>query len=201
MIIAASSGFFLGLSLILAIGAQNVMVLRQGLLRQHVFIVCLICALSDALLIHVGVFGMSSIAQSAPMLATAMRYFGAAFLFAYALLRFRAAWIGGESLAVTNNSSSKKRVVLTALALTWLNPHVYLDTVLLLGSIGNQYTDQRAIFALGATLASFIFFFSLGYSAQLLRPWLAQPRTWRIIEFVIGLFMLYIAISLLFNHP
>ncbi|WP_409202305.1 LysE/ArgO family amino acid transporter [Suttonella sp. R2A3] len=197
---AASSGFFLGLSLIFAIGAQNVMVLRQGLLHQHVFLVCLICAISDALLIHVGVFGMSAIAEFAPSLATLMRYFGAIFLLLYALLRFRAAWLGGEALLVSGKTSSKKRIILIALALTWLNPHVYLDTVLLLGSVANQFSDQRMAFALGATLASFVFFFSLGYGARLLRPLLAQPRTWRIIEVIIGLFMLYIAFSLLVNN-
>ncbi|MBV7434399.1 LysE/ArgO family amino acid transporter [Cardiobacteriaceae bacterium TAE3-ERU3] len=202
MIHALINGFLFGFSLILAIGAQNVMVLRQGLLMQHVFIVCLLCALSDALLIQVGVFGMATIAKYAPAVASVMTWLGAAFLFAYGVLRWKAAFSGSSALNLdVNQQPSRKRVILTALALTWLNPHVYLDTVLLLGTVANDFAPYRAQFAIGATTASFVFFFTLGYGARLLRPALSKPRTWQVLEFAIGLFMFYLAAQLLLSQP
>ncbi|SFE91770.1 L-lysine exporter family protein LysE/ArgO [Sulfitobacter brevis] len=190
-------GFALSLTLILAIGAQNAFVLRQGLRRAHVFWVCLTCALSDAILIAAGVAGFGALAEAMPWFETAMRYGGAGFLIWYGWQNARAAWKGGEALKTGGASTlSLKRTILTLLALTWLNPHVYLDTLVLLGSISAQYPDRLA-FGSGAVLASFVFFFSLGYGARLLDPVFANPRSWQILDGLIALTMWAIALKLL----
>lgn len=189
-------GFALGLSLILAIGAQNAFVLRQGLRREHVFWVCLTCALSDALLIAAGVAGFGALATSLPWFETVMRFGGAAFLVCYGLLSFRRVWRGGSALqAATTPGASLSTALLTVLAFTWLNPHVYLDTVVLIGSVSAQYGDRLG-FALGAMTASFVFFFGLGYGARLLAPLFARPRAWQILDALIGAVMWMIAIKL-----
>ncbi|GGG65879.1 amino acid transporter [Salipiger pallidus] len=190
------AGLGLGLSLILAIGAQNAFVLRQGLARSHVFAVCLVCALSDALLILAGVTGFGSLSQAAPWFETAMRWFGAAFLLWYGARSFLAAWRGGESLKAGASAGSLRQAVLTCLALTWLNPHVYLDTVVLLGSVSAQY-DHQAGFAAGAMAGSFLFFFTLGYGARLLAPVFARPRAWQMLDAGIGVVMWAIAAKLI----
>ncbi|MEO0423374.1 MAG: LysE/ArgO family amino acid transporter, partial [Pseudomonadota bacterium] len=155
-------GFFLSLSLIVAIGAQNAFVLRQGLRRAHVFWVCLTCALSDAILIVCGVAGFGALAEAVPWFEPVMRYGGAAFLLWYGWRNARSAWRGGAVLELDGEDGQPLReAMLTVLALTWLNPHVYLDTVVLIGSISSQY-DSRLLFGIGATLASFAFFFALG---------------------------------------
>lgn len=192
----ALAGFALGFSLILAIGAQNAFVLRQGLLRSHVLPLVLVCAISDALLIAAGVAGFGALAQAVPGLEWGMRLFGAAFLIWYGLRTLKSAWEGGQSMQAGQAAGSLQAAVLTCLALTWLNPHVYLDTVVLLGSISSQY-DDRLSFALGATSASFVFFFSLGYGARALAPFFARPGAWRVLDLVIGLTMLAIAAKLL----
>jgi len=190
-------GFALSLSLILAIGAQNAFVLRQGLRRSHVFWVCLTCALSDALLILMGVAGFGALARVFPWFEPVMRYGGAAFLFWYGARNFLLAWQGGTALEDTaQNGHSLRRVLLTVLALTWFNPHVYLDTVVLLGSISAQY-DNPIAFGAGATLASFSFFFALGYGARLLAPFFANPRSWQVLDVIIGLTMWAIAVKLI----
>jgi L-lysine exporter family protein LysE/ArgO len=190
-------GFLLSLTLILAIGAQNAFVLRQGLRRSHVFWVCLTCALSDALLIAAGVAGFGALAEAAPWFETVMRYGGAAFLIWYGFLNARAAWRGGGRLEVEGQGAqSLRRAILTLLALTWLNPHVYLDTLVLLGSISAQYPDRLA-FGIGATSASFVFFFALGYGARLLSPVFARPRSWQVLDALIALTMWAIAAKLL----
>ncbi len=190
-------GFFLGLSLILAIGAQNAFVLKQGLKGQHVFWVCFICALSDALLISLGVFALSIVESVIPQFATVARYFGAAFLFFYGCKSFLSAYKQRNSLEPEGDkAASLGTAILICLALTWLNPHVYLDTVVLLGSISLQYDDQSYLFGIGAIIASFVFFFSLGYGARALRPLFAKPITWVILEVIIGLVMWAIALSL-----
>jgi len=190
-------GFALGLTLILAIGAQNAFVLRQGLRWEHVFWVCLTCALSDALLIAGGVGGFGTLAQVVPWFEPVMRYGGAAFLIWYGWLNARAAWRGGSALAVDGRAvPSLRAALLTVLALTWLNPHVYLDTVVLLGSISAQYPDRLA-FGLGAVTASFCFFFGLGYGARLIRPVFANPRSWQVLDGLIALTMWGIAAKLL----
>jgi L-lysine exporter family protein LysE/ArgO len=191
------AGFSLGISLILAIGAQNAFVLKQGLKRQHVFVVCLICALSDALLISAGVAGFGAIVKQFPLIEQVSRYAGAVFLLIYSILSFKSAFTTEHSMQTDGKEvGSALTAVLTCLAFTWLNPHVYLDTVVLLGSISTQYEGQQLSFALGAVIGSFIFFFSLGYGARLLIPIFKNPNAWKILECLIGLVMLALAISL-----
>lgn len=191
-------GFLLSLSLILAIGAQNAFVLRQGLKGQHVFWVCFICAFSDALLISLGVFGLGAVEAIVPEFATIARYFGAVFLFFYGGKSFLSAYKQRNSLEPeSDRATSLSAAVLTCIALTWLNPHVYLDTVVLLGSISLQYGEQSHLFGIGAIVGSFVFFFTLGYGASFLRPLFAKPDTWVALEIVIGLVMWAIAISLI----
>jgi L-lysine exporter family protein LysE/ArgO len=194
---AAFAGFFTGLSLIVAIGAQNAFVLRQGIKGEHVAAVVAICALSDALLIALGVGGFGRLLLLAPWLAEAMRWAGAAFLFFYGALRFRAAWSGGEALLPANAKPvPAAQVLATCLMFTWANPHVYLDTVVLLGSISAQYAPHTTPFGIGAVVASITFFSALGFGARLLAPVFASARAWVILESVIGLTMWTIALTL-----
>ncbi|MEP1963546.1 LysE/ArgO family amino acid transporter [Tateyamaria sp.] len=191
-------GFFLSLSLILAIGAQNAFVLRQGIRRAHVFWVCLTCGLADAALIAGGVAGFGALAQALPWFEPVMRYGGAAFLLWYGWKNARSAWRGGAVLEVGGtDTQSLRSVILTLLALTFLNPHVYLDTVVLIGSISSQY-DDRLLFGIGAVLASFVFFFALGYGARLLAPLFANPRAWQVLDGIIAATMWAIALKLLY---
>ncbi len=194
----AASGFALGLSLILAIGAQNAFVLRQGLRRAHVFAVCLACAASDALLIGVGVAGFGWLMQSAPWIGPVMTWGGAAFLVVYGALSLARAFGPPEALEARNGGAGSLRAaLLTCLALTWLNPHVYLDTVVLLGSVSTQY-DNRLAFGLGAMTASFSFFFALGYGARGLAPLFARPLAWRLLDVAVAGIMWAIAAKLVF---
>jgi L-lysine exporter family protein LysE/ArgO len=194
---ALLSGFLLGLSLIVAIGAQNAFVLRQGLRREHVFAVCLACALSDAVLITIGVAGLGAIGVAIPWIEPVMRYGGALFLAAYGLRSFRAALVNHGALTSSQaDGLGLARTLATCLAFTWLNPHVYLDTVVLLGSISTQYAGDKLAFGAGATTASFLFFFSLGYGARLLRPMFAKPGAWRILDGLIGMTMCGLALKL-----
>ncbi|MGH1415928.1 MAG: LysE/ArgO family amino acid transporter [Pelagimonas sp.] len=190
------AGFALGFTLILAIGAQNAFVLRQGLMRQHVLAVVLVCGISDAVLIAAGVAGFGALAQAVPGLEWGMRVFGAAFLMWYGLRTLWGAWKGGHVMQAGEKAGSLRLAVLTCLALTWLNPHVYLDTVVLLGSVSAQYEDRLG-FGLGAASASFVFFFSLGYGARLLAPVFAKPSAWRVLDLGVGVTMLLIAVGLL----
>lgn len=197
MLSAFVPGFLLGLSLIVAIGAQNAFVLRQGLRGEHILAVCLACAVSDAALILVGVGGFAQASAWAPWLETTTRYAGAAFLFAYGLRSFWAAARSGNALTPAAAVPAGLGATLAmCLALTWLNPHVYLDTVVLLGSVSTQFAAGKYAFALGAMAASFLFFFSLGYGARLLRPVFAQPGAWRVLEVTIGVVMWMIAATL-----
>ncbi|MEO8529704.1 MAG: LysE/ArgO family amino acid transporter [Deltaproteobacteria bacterium] len=195
---AALAGFALGLSLIIAIGAQNAFVLRHGIRGTHVFAICLTCAASDAVLIAIGVGGFGKLIETLPWLDLAMRLLGSAFLIWYGLKHLRSAWQGGHHLDPSGNGDkSLKSALLTCLALTWLNPHVYVDTVGLIGSVSTHYEGQAMQFALGAITASFVFFFALGYGAGLLRPWFARPRSWQILDGLIALTMFAIAAKLL----
>ncbi|MFA3918116.1 LysE/ArgO family amino acid transporter [Ruegeria hyattellae] len=197
MVASFIPGFFLGFSLILAIGAQNAFVLRQGLRHTHVFAVCLTCAISDALLIAAGVAGFGALATAVPWFEPLMRYGGAAFLIVYGARSFQAAWRGGEALQTRNGAGAGLGATLaTLLALTWLNPHVYLDTVVLIGSVSAQYPD-RLSFGLGAVTSSFVFFYSLGYGARLLAPLFARPRAWQVLDVLIGVVMWAIAAKLI----
>jgi len=191
------AGFSLGLSLILAIGAQNAFVLKHGLKKQHVFLVCFICAFSDALLIMAGVSGFGVIIKAYPSIEIFARYGGAAFLVVYAIKSFISAIRQSHALDPSSEvPATISKTVLTCLAFTWLNPHVYLDTVVLLGSISTQYETTKLLFGGGAVMASFVFFFSLGYGARVLIPVFHKPVSWKVLEFVVGLMMLSIAVSL-----
>ena len=193
------SGMVFGLSLMVVIGAQNAFILKQGLRQEHVFILCLICAFSDALLINFGVFWFSLIANKLPVVEPIARYGGAIFLFFYGANSFWAAIKSNDTLTAGELSkTSLTAAVLTCLTLTWLNPHVYLDTFVLLGSISTQYPNEKYQFALGASSASFMLFFTLGYAARFLAPIFKKPMAWKILEFIIGCVMWMIAFSLVF---
>nr|WP_017201510.1 LysE/ArgO family amino acid transporter [Microbacterium barkeri] len=197
------AGLGLGLSLIVAIGAQNVFVLRQGIRREHVLAVVAVCALSDAALIAAGVAGLGYVLTAAPWLVVVARWAGAAFLLAYGVL-VEAVDTADEPAAVASTTSASGTltrtrlapVVLTTLALTWLNPHVYLDTVLMLGSIAATHGEERWLFAGGAIAASILWFTALGFGARYLGRWLRTPRSWRILDAVIAVVMIAIAVSL-----
>ena len=231
------AGIGLGLSLIVAIGAQNLFVLRQGIRREHVLAVAAICALSDLALIVVGVSGVGAVMQAVPWLVDVIRWAGAAFLVAYGLLAARRAIRpSGVALDASGGADAPGRAdagagtpaasdgpgasgtatatlartatarsgllaaVLTCLALTWLNPHVYLDTVFLLGSVANTHGDGRWAFAAGAGLASIAWFFGLAYGARLLGGVLASPRAWRVLDAVIAIVMIVLGVSLVLPH-
>lgn len=194
---AALTGFGTGLGLILAIGSQNAFVLRQGLRGEHVLAVCLVCALSDAVLVTLGVSGFQQVVARVDWIEPVFRWLGAAFLAVYGTQRLWAAWRGTQSLAPAGDGAeSLGRALASCLAFTWLNPHVWLDTVFLLGAVSTRYPGQGLAFALGAVTASFVFFFALGYGAALLRPLFARPGAWRVLDGLVGLMMWAIAVQL-----
>ncbi len=199
MTAAALTGFFTGLSLILAIGAQNAFVLRQGLLRQHVFPLALFCAASDALLITAGVAGFGVLTARWPGLPVVMSLGGAAFLIGYGLIRLVAAWRGGHALENGQQAGSLRRTLAIAAAFTWLNPHVYLDTLGLIGAVSTGFApgDERLAFGIGAVTASFVFFFGLAYGARLIAPVMRSEAAWRVLDAAIGVTMLTIAAKLI----
>lgn len=187
------TGFLTMLTLIVAIGAQNAFVLRTGLTRHHVGLVVLVCALSDAVLVVAGVLGVGGVVTSHPGLLTWVRWIGAAYLVGYGLSCLRNAR-HPKSLAAAAETPARRGVLSTVLALTWLNPHVYLDTVLLVGSLANQHPGSgRWWFAAGAIGASMLWFTALGYGARLLAPLFARPRTWQLLDVAIALVMFAIA--------
>jgi L-lysine exporter family protein LysE/ArgO len=196
---ASTTGFLTSFALILAIGAQNAFVLKQGIMRSHVFWVCLTCAVSDALLITAGVVGFGIVVTQYPSLPGIMSLGGAAFLTFYGLTRFIAAYKGGDQMTLSSKPAPLGATILICLSLTWLNPHVYLDTLGLVGAVSTQFTDQaqKIAFGIGAVAASFVFFFSLGYGARFLAPIMQTPRTWQILDVLIGLLMWYLAYGLL----
>ncbi|MCC3292242.1 LysE/ArgO family amino acid transporter [Arthrobacter sp. zg-Y1110] len=190
-----ATGMVTGLGLIVAIGAQNAFVLRQGLRREHIGAVVALCIISDALLIFGGTAGIGALVSRFPAVLEILRWAGAAYL----------TWWGIRSLISAARPSvleaqaprAKGNVILTTLALTFLNPHVYLDTVVLLGSLANQYgSDTRWIFAAGAVVGSLIWFTALGYGARSLSTVLNRPRTWQIVDLLIGVVMLVLAVRL-----
>jgi L-lysine exporter family protein LysE/ArgO len=239
------AGLGLGFSLIIAIGAQNLFVLRQGLRREHVLAVAAICAISDAALIALGVSGIGLVLEAVPWLVDVVRWAGALFLVTYGVLAARRAWkptgaalastdgpdagidagaeparrsgapttgstraigehdvrVRGANVETTSPTPTPARtrllpVILTCLALTWLNPHVYLDTVFLLGTVSSTHGDARWLFAAGAMAASVIWFFGLAFGARLLSRWLSTPRAWRILDGVIAVVMIALGVSL-----
>ena len=194
---AALAGLGLGLSLIVAIGAQNAFVLRQGLRREHVLIVVVVCAASDAILITAGVAGLGVLIQQAGWILVVVRIAGAAFLTWYGIGAARLA-LKPQAFETAEGGDRMTWVaaLTTVLALTWLNPHVYLDTVVLLGSIGGTYGDARWWFAIGATIGSIVWFTALGFGSRALRPLFAKPVAWRVLDALIAMVMFAIAISL-----
>lgn len=201
MIAAGLTGFGTGLSLILPIGAQNALVLRQGLLRAHVFWVCLVCSFSDAALIVAGVQGFGAITTRFPAFVTVLTWGGAAFLLVYGFLRFVSAYKGSVGLEPGQTTQSLRSAILTCLAFTWLNPHVYLDTLGLIGAISTNFDGPfRTSFMLGAVVASFTFFFALGYGARALAPVITSPRAWVFIDIAIGTLMWTLAVGLLVSQ-
>ena len=200
MFLALIQGYLTSFSLILAIGSQNAFVLRQGIRREHVLAGVAVCAISDAVLISFGVAGFGAVAAALPWLVPAMRWFGAAFLAWYGLQRFLAARKGGEALMpAADKPTPLSKVLLTCVVLTWANPHVYLDTMVLIGSISTHYVPFEGAFGVGAAAASLSFFALLGFGARLLAPLFATPRAWVVLECVVGLTMWIIAASLAFG--
>ncbi|MFF2113027.1 LysE/ArgO family amino acid transporter [Rhodococcus koreensis] len=197
-LLTAAAGFGTGLSLIVAIGAQNAFVLRQGIVRRHVLPVVVLCAVSDVALIAVGISGIGAVLAHAPAAVTVIRWAGAAFLVSYAVLAARRALRPGTLDATMEvGSATLATSILTCLALTWLNPHVYLDTVLMLGSVANNQGDSwRWLFGLGAATASVIWFLALGYGAQFLHRVFARPNAWRVLDAGIAALMLALGITL-----
>ncbi|MGL4232746.1 MAG: LysE/ArgO family amino acid transporter [Casimicrobium sp.] len=195
-------GFVTCAALIIAIGAQNAFVLRQGIKREHVFVVALMCSLSDAFLVSLGVAGLGTLVRQNPVLLSIAKYGGAAFLFVYGFFAAKRAWRpGSEGLSINGGQvapTSLKKTILACLAFTYLNPHCYLDTVVLMGSLSAQFEgDLRWLFAIGAVSASFVWFFSLAYGARLLAPAFAKPSAWRVLDAMIAVVMWGIALSLL----
>lgn len=196
--IAFLPGFFAGLSLIVAIGAQNAFVIRQGLTRQHVFVVVAICALADAALIALGIAGLGAIIQGLPWLLEVIRWFGVAYLTWFGIKSVRSAF-KNEVMDVTGGqTNSLAKVVTSVLGFTLLNPHVYLDTVILLGSISNQFADNRWAFGFGAMLASVVWFSSIGFGAKAASRFMSKPVFWRVLDSLIAVVMFSIALYLAF---
>ncbi|NWF32303.1 amino acid transporter [Stenotrophomonas sp. SAM-B] len=196
---AAVSGFIAAAGLIIAIGAQNAFVLRQGLQQRHVGLVVLVCMMGDIVLIIAGVAGIGALVQQWPWLLQLLRFGGAAFLAIYGLLAARRAITGGGELAPANAAKQHWRLVLlTALAFTFLNPHVYLDTMVLLGSLSTRYpVETRWAFAVGACCASTAWFSALGFGARLLRPVFRNPKAWRVLDTIMAIFMFALSLLLL----
>lgn len=194
----AAAGFGTGLSLIVAIGAQNAFVLRQGIRRDAVLAVVGICALSDALLITLGVAGVGAVVVAWPGVLTAVAWIGGAFLLCYGALAARRVFRPGGALSTDGDASgSRRRAVLTCLAMTWLNPHVYLDTVFLLGTVAADRGPMRWTFGLGAVLASLCWFAALGFGARLLSRHLAKPGAWRVLDGLVAATMIGLGATLI----
>ena len=194
--IALIPGFFTGLSLIVAIGAQNAFVIRQGLLRSHVLLVVIVCSVSDALLIVLGTGGLGKVVQSNPDLLTFIRWFGVVYLTWFGIKSLRSAFKENQLLATGQAEVSWKRILTTILALTYLNPHVYLDTVIFVGSIANQFEGDKWFFALGASIASVVWFSTIGFGARAASHLMSKPIFWRILDISIALIMFSIALTL-----
>ena len=192
------AGFALSLSLILAIGAQNAFVLRQGIRRAHVGLVVATCILSEAILIFSGVAGFGALLERFPAIGPITRWGGAAFVLGYGLLSLkRAVWTKDALIAAENQAQTAKSALVTCLALTWLNPHVYLDTLVLIGAVAAQYGPDRWLFGWGALAASAVFFVLLGYGARALRTFFAKPTAWRILDAGVGVLMIALAIAII----
>ena len=192
-----ATGLGAGLALIIAIGAQNAFVLRQGIRGEHVTLVVLVCMLSDIILIVGGIYGIGAVITAVPAVVVFIRLAGAAFLVVYGLLAAKRAFRPGTlSAGAQQGNLPKKAALMTVLTLTWLNPHVYLDTVLLLGTLANQHGELRWWFGAGAALGSVLWFSALGYGARLLRPVFAKPGAWRVLDGLIAAVMLLLGVKM-----
>ncbi len=192
------AGLATGLALIVAIGSQNAFVLRCGIRREHVLPIVLFCAASDALLIAAGVGGAGALLRGNALLLDITRYGGALFLASYGMLAARRAWVGGHLQAGNHSTGSLRTALAACFAFTFLNPHVYLDTVVLLGTVASQRGETgRWVFGAGAMCGSLLWFSALGFGARLLAPWFEKPLAWRILDCLIALVMLALAASLL----
>lgn len=196
--IAFLPGLLTGLSLIIAIGAQNAFVIRQGLAKSHVRLVVVICAASDALLIFLGTGGLGAVIQSQPRALEIIRWFGVAYLTFFGLNTLRKVFRTGALNIEGETSISRKAAIASVLGFTFLNPHVYLDTVILLGSISNQFQSDRWYFALGAAIASVIWFSALGFGARAASRFMTRPIFWKVLDFIIANVMFAVAIFLIF---
>ncbi len=194
-------GFLISITLIFALGPQNVFVLRQGLMKKHVFISCLVCALSDALLIGAGVLGVGSFISEIEEIQIWIAIMASLFLIAYGIMRIKSALYPVGMEIDEDGLSDVKSTILAGLAFTYLNPHVYFDTLLLIGGASSRYSgNEQIIFGIGAATASFIFFFSLGYGARLMSPVLNNPKSWRIIDMSIAGIMFTVAGFIISPH-
>ncbi|WP_125615430.1 LysE/ArgO family amino acid transporter [Specibacter cremeus] len=193
----AFTGLGTGLALIVAIGAQNAFVLRQGIRGEHVGLVVLVCLLSDVVLIAAGIFGIGEVVRAVPAAVVLIRLGGAAFLVAYGVLAAkRSLHPGSLTESAQRGTLTRRAALITVLALTWLNPHVYLDTVLLLGSLANGHGELRWWFGLGAAAASVLWFCALGFGARLLRPVFAKPVAWRVLDALIAVVMVALGVRM-----
>jgi L-lysine exporter family protein LysE/ArgO len=195
-VVALISGLLSGLSLIIAIGAQNAFVIRQGLARSHVFLVVSICALSDVVLIFLGAGGLGALVQSQPRVLEIIRWFGVVYLTFFGLKSLRAVFVTNSMNIEGESTSSRSAVIASVLGFTFLNPHVYLDTVILLGSISNQFQNDRWFFALGASIGSILWFSVLGFGARAASRFMTKPKFWKILDYIIANVMFGVAILL-----
>ena len=198
--IAFSSGILSGLALIIAIGAQNAFVIRQGLQRQHVLIVVLFCAISDALLIAAGTAGLGKAIESAPEVLENVRWFGVTYLIFFGLKSLRSAFRHNTLTLEQGNLVSRKRTILTVLGLTFLNPHVYLDTVIFLGSIANQFPADKWFFSAGAMTASFLWFFFIGFGSKMAARFMVKVIFWKVLDLAVAIIMFTLATYLTFYN-
>jgi L-lysine exporter family protein LysE/ArgO len=191
-------GLFAGLSLIIAIGAQNAFVIRQGLTKKHVLLVVAICALADALLIFLGAAGLGQVIKSAPSLIEFIRWFGVSYLLWFAYKSFRSAFSNQNLDLGEAQSPSRSKVITSVLAFTFINPHVYLDTVIFLGSLANQFGSDRWFFALGASTGSILWFSAIGFGARSASKYMSKPIFWKVLDLSIAAVMVAIALYLAF---
>ena len=197
LVASAIEGFLLGAGLIIAIGAQNAFVLRQGLARRHVFAVTTLCALSDMVLIAAGIAGLGSLVRAAPILLFWITLAGGLFLAAYGAMAFARAIKPGRLTPAAKGGTRLSVTLATALVFTFLNPHVYLDTVVLIGAVSSRYQGPAALaFGAGASLASIAWFYGLGFGARLIAPVFSRPAAWRVLDVAIGIVMVAIAVRL-----
>jgi L-lysine exporter family protein LysE/ArgO len=199
-VIAFSSGVLSGFALIIAIGAQNAFVIRQGLQRQHVLTVVLFCAISDALLIAAGTAGLGKVIESEPEVLEIVRWFGVTYLIFFGLKSLRSAFRHNTLTLEQGNLVSRKRTILTVLGLTFLNPHVYLDTVIFLGSIANQFPADKWFFSAGAMTASFLWFFFIGFGSKMAARFMVKVIFWKVLDLAVAIIMFTLATYLTFYN-